>query len=77
MREVDRFNAVNRTESTMKNSPLEIAIRRYETAHAVWMNTSIFQPVEMRACVTREKDEAKAEYVKEYEAANPTHFVIC
>lgn len=52
------------------------ALREYEAAHKVWMNTSIFQPQVVRDEVTRTKNEARAKYEAAYLAANPTHILL-
>jgi len=67
----DTFRARNQADCDHAN-----ALREYEAAQRVWMNTSIFQPEAVRDQVTRTKNEAWAKYEKAYMAANPTHILL-
>lgn len=51
-------------------------LREYETAHAVWMKTSIFDPVQIQQDARRKLDAAREKYVAAYKAANPDHIVM-
>ena len=67
----DTFRPRNQADCDHAN-----ALREYEAAHKVWMNTSIFQPATVREEVTRSKNEARAKYEAAYMAANPTHILL-
>ena len=68
---------MNKTNSETNGTKMsyEIELRAYEAAHKVWMNTSIFQPKEVRESVRIALDVASANYKLAYVAANPTHTV--
>lgn len=62
------------TEAVPTSSKLLQAIRDYESAHRVWMNTSVFTPRGIE--VKRKLDEARTVYLAEMRAANPTWIVM-
>ena len=62
------YRAVTETECNHVN-----ALREYEAAHKVWMNTSVFTDAGKEA--KRIKDEARAKYESAYQVANPTHIL--
>ena len=55
------------------NCNLTNALREYEAAHALWMDTPIHTNAGRE--VKRVKDAARAKYEAEYRKANPTHIV--
>lgn len=65
----DTFKPRNQADSDHAN-----ALREYEAAHKVWMNTSVFTDAGKEA--QRIKDEARAKYEVAYMTANPTHILL-
>lgn len=63
-----------KTTEVPTSSKLLQAIRDYELAHTVWMNNSVFTPKGIEA--KRKLDEARAVYVTEMRAANPTWLIM-
>jgi len=50
------------------------ALREYEAAHEVWMNTSVFTEAGKEA--KRVKDIARTKYEAAYQAVYPTHILL-
>lgn len=65
----DTFKPRNQADCDHAN-----ALREYESAHKVWMNTSVFTYAGKEA--KRIKDEARAKYEAAYMAANPSHILL-
>lgn len=65
----DTFRPRNQADCDHAN-----ALREYEAAHRIWMNTSVFTDAGKAA--KRAKDEAREKYAAAYMAANPTHILL-
>ena len=65
----DTFRPRNQAECDHAN-----ALREFEAAHKVWMNTSVFTEAGKEA--KRVKEAARAKYVSAVKAAHPT-WIVC
>lgn len=65
----DLFTPRNQADCDFAN-----ALRDYEAAHAVWMNTSVFTEAGKQAKIA--KDEARKRYEAAYKLAHPTHLIL-
>ncbi len=59
-----------------EKTPLELALRDYERCHKVWMNTSIFCPLE-HAEAKRALKESREKYRQVYQNEFKEHIVLC
>lgn len=65
----DRFIPRNQADCDHAN-----ALREYEAAHKVWMNTSVFTHAGKES--KRLKDQARIKFEAAYMTANPTHIIV-